>query len=162
MKFSLLFPIVSCPLLIAALPEGSEYRELKHLTQQCANFELSCCSNFRNSAEGTQVFDTSGTGTNIIGNSVAVLGDAITGPLQQLIPISILSGCSPIIGMEIRDNAILYPISATYNALGNAQIECTNYIACCVPEGRREDGLTNVFTPILPIILKLLLTKGLG
>jgi hypothetical protein len=102
MKLDLLFTIVSYPLLIAALPEGSAYREFRHLTQQCANFELSCCSNFRSSAEGTQLFETSGSGVNVIGNAVAVLGQSVTGPLQQLIPTSILSGCAPIIGMEIE------------------------------------------------------------
>ncbi|CAI7575933.1 unnamed protein product [Penicillium pancosmium] len=97
MKLSLLLSIVSCPLLIAALPESSGYRELNHLTRQCANFELSCCSNFRSSAEGRQIFETSGSGVNVIGNAIAVLGNAVTTPLQQLIPTSILSGCAPII-----------------------------------------------------------------
>ncbi|KAL2842903.1 hypothetical protein BJY01DRAFT_248858 [Aspergillus pseudoustus] len=124
MKSALAFAIVFVPLLISALPQGTKNEELKNLYQQCANYELSCCSNFRSSAEGSAEFDASGSGVNLIGNAIGVLGNAVTQPLQQVIPISILSGCSPIIG--------------------NAQIQCTNYIACCVPDehpqGQHEDG----------------------
>ncbi|KAJ5381668.1 uncharacterized protein N7496_004096 [Penicillium cataractarum] len=114
MKFRFLLTIVSHALLTAALPEPG----LHSLKQQCSNFELSCCSDFRSSAEGTQVFETSGSSTNIIGNAVAVLGNAAAGALQELTPISILSGCAPLIG--------------------RAEIECVNYIACCVPDENQK------------------------
>lgn len=91
-----------------------------------------------------------------------MIGHSITGHLQQLIPTSILSGCAPFIGMEFEIMQFHIPFQLLTMPLGDAQIECTNYIACCVPEGRGKDGLKNIFTPILSIILNLLLTIGLG
>ncbi|KAJ6035906.1 hypothetical protein N7540_000185 [Penicillium herquei] len=139
MRLSILLAACTYSILIAALPEGVEKREFENLKQQCANLELSCCSNFRSSAEGTQTqsFDPSNGGVNVVGNAIAVLGTAATGPLQELIPISILSGCAPII-----------------DTLGNAHIQCTNYIACCVPDTHPGLEPEKVIVNILLITLK--------
>ncbi|KAJ6032513.1 hypothetical protein N7540_003245 [Penicillium herquei] len=142
MKLSIILATCSYWMLIAALPESVEKREFEGLQQQCANLELSCCSNFKSSAEGTQTqsFDPSTGGVNVIGNAISVIGTSTTAPLQELIPISILSGCAPII-----------------DTLGVAHIQCTNYIACCVPGNDPGLERENVIVNILLLILKSLI-----
>ncbi|PYH93976.1 hypothetical protein BO71DRAFT_477260, partial [Aspergillus ellipticus CBS 707.79] len=108
---SLLYTVASA-LLVTGIPLDTEKRSNpSDITQQCSNFQLSCCSNMKSSVEGTQELGT------LVTVAVAVTG-TVEQTAQDLTQLSILSGCAPIIG--------------------NAQVECVNYIACCVPDDKDD------------------------
>ncbi|KAJ5776364.1 uncharacterized protein N7511_001375 [Penicillium nucicola] len=88
--------VLLCALNVAALPRDMD----RPLVEQCSNNQLSCCSNLKNTANANidnvdQTMD--------IGNPVAVLGAVsvlVGNTLSQAVealPISILSGCAPLI-----------------------------------------------------------------
>jgi hypothetical protein len=94
MKLTLISTL-SCALLVAALPQDT----WKHYREKCSNNQLSCCSDLKNTAEA----NGNTISTNIQGGDLtAVLGEDLSNTISlvtDIIPISILSGCAPILGL---------------------------------------------------------------
>lgn len=75
-----------------ALPQDSQsQKEVEDFKEKCGNNQLNCCSNLESTATG---------GDNIIDE---VLG-SIAAIVSTAIPISLLSGCAPLIGTHIPIN----------------------------------------------------------
>jgi len=102
MKLTLI-SILSCALLVAALPQDT----YKPLWEKCSNNQLSCCSDLKNSAEATGGSELEGG--NIVSNTVVELTSTID-QVSENIPISILSGCAPILGAHNSDSEIILDI----------------------------------------------------
>jgi hypothetical protein len=88
-----------CALLVAALPQDTE----RHFREKCSNNQLSCCSNLKSTAEANgNTVDQNGNTISVV--AVAALLEDTVNQVSNIIPISILSGCAPILGAYTSDN----------------------------------------------------------
>lgn len=107
MKLTLI-SIILCALLVAALPQDTE----RYFREKCSNNQLSCCSNLKSTAEANgNTVDQNGipidqTVNSVGGISVAIaeiVGNTVS-QVSNIVPISILSGCAPILGAYNSDD----------------------------------------------------------
>lgn len=105
MKLSLISTI-SCALLVTGLPSDP----MRLFGEKCSNNQLSCCSNLKSTAEANgnnvdqngNTIDQTVSGLTTIGGITEVISELTGGTLSQvsnIIPVSILSGCAPLLGV---------------------------------------------------------------